>query len=79
MKQISPFAKVKTNRTNLSILLLITHFGFGTECSHSNDNYSDCQSEHRFKGFSISVLQQILELEAQFLLAGTNDLIKYKI
>ena len=27
MKQISPYAiKVKTNRTNLSILLLITHF-----------------------------------------------------
>ena len=72
MIQLSPYAKGKTtgNRTDLSILLLITRLDFGIACKHSNDNHYDCQSEHRFKGFSISVLQQILA--AQVLLAGTN-------
>ena len=68
MIQLSPYAKGKItgNRTDLSILLLITHLDFGIACNHSND----CLSEHRFKGFSISVLQQILA--AQVLLAGAN-------
>ena len=70
MIQFSPYAKGKTigNRTDLSIVLLITHLDFGIACNHSND----CLTEHRFNGFSISVLQQILA--AQVLLAGTNRL-----
>ena len=49
MIQLSPYAKGKTtgNRTDLSILLLITHLDFEIACNHSND----CLSEHRFKGF----------------------------
>ena len=43
--------------------------------NHSNDNHTDCQSEHRFKGFPISVLQQLLT--AHVLLAGTNWLKHY--
>ena len=79
MIHLSPYAKRKTigNRTDLSILLLITHMEFGIACNHSNDNHYDSfaylnTDSRGFPSVFLSVLQQILA--AQVLFTGTNCL-----
>ena len=77
MKQISPYAKVKTNRTNLSILLLITHLGFGIACSHSMiitliANLNTDSTVFPYQSYNRS-------LKHKFCWQGQIDLIKYKI